>query len=727
MFKQTVLISVSTLLLRVSSSFADPSHSGSEQWTSNEKNSLDRTNNLSSILNGGGYNNEQCFANTELLNPVNLPLLPIIFAQSEDLPNGKCKEDAQRFLRELQNGTLWAVQMFDSSSKYPDGVLYGHTRHLGNFDECYNLQIDAGEVENKMAGRYCLVDLEYKRKDAPISYEPTMDYNPNESFWEAIEERGNIHRVRRYLLQLAICVPSSCSAKDIETALKRPLEKIGANKNININTAVQINYCQTIEEAPKFTLPAIIYCIVLLSLLIIIFVSTLYETELSSGNTSTVRNALLCFSLRRNFKSVLQINYSNPGLDTIHFIRFFLALIVLNGHRVIQYYANPTVNVIDFERLFAFPPIAFYLNGKVVIDVFFALGALLVTYHMLGDLDRRKQLNFFSDVITRYFRLTPSYAVIIFFHAWILPLLGSGPLWKHEIVQESTECSTNWWANLLYINNYVKPTEMCMFQTWYLSVDFQLFILSQFVIYAFWCMPRKIGYSFLGILTIISCAIPFLITYLYRVPPVFVFTLRVQHFSEAPFFASNYIQTYMRFIAYLVGITGGAILHDHRGIKRQISTFWSHVLVVILPLTMAVTFQLWAHRFFMPHFEWSSLEGGFCSFYQKLLFSICICSIIVVLSIDSRLTFYHKFLTPSWAQILAKLTYGVYLVSDIFHIYNNGRRRNPRMFSIYDVIWDSIPDTVSSFLIALVLTLCVEIPFRKLSQIFLPSKKAVTK
>ncbi|XP_072753161.1 nose resistant to fluoxetine protein 6-like [Anoplolepis gracilipes] len=724
MFKQTVLISVSTLLLRISSSFAEQGHSASEQWTLNENN-LDQPN-LNNILHTGGYNNEQCFANTESLNPINLPLLPIIFAQSEDLPDGKCKEDAQRFLKELQNGTLWAVQMFDSSSKYPDGILYGHTRHLGNFDECYNLQIDAGE-ENDIAGRYCLVDLEYKRKDTPISYKRTIDYNPNESFWEAIEERGNIHRVRRYLLQLAICVPSTCSAKDIEIALKRPLEKIGANHNIYIETAVPTNYCQTIEEAPKFTLAAAIYCIILLSLLIVIFVSTWYETELSSGNTSTIRSALLCFSLRRNFKSVLQVNYSNPGLDSIHFIRFFLSIIVLNGHRVIQYYANPTVNVIDFERLFALQPIVFYLNGKVVIDMFFALGALLVTYHMLADLDRRKQFNFFSDVITRYLRLTPSYAVIVFFHVWILPLLGSGPFWKHEIIQESEECATNWWTNLLYINNYVKSTEMCMFQTWYLSVDFQLFILSQFVIYAFWCMPRKIGYSFLGALTIISCAIPFFLTYLYNVPPVFLFTLRLQHFSETPDFATNYIHTYIRFIAYLVGITAGAILHDHRGIKRQISTFLSHVLVLILPLTLTVTFQLWAHRFFMPYFEWSPLEGGFCAFFEKLLFAVCTCGIIVVLSIDSRLTFYHKFLTPSWVQILGKLTYGVYLISDIFHIYNNGRRRNPRMFSIFDVIWDSIPDVVCSFLVALILTLCVEIPFRKLTQILLPSKKAVSK
>ncbi|KAM0732221.1 Nose resistant to fluoxetine protein 6 [Formica fusca] len=495
MFKRIVLITVSILLLRLSSSFAEQSHSTSEQWTFNENNSLDSVN-LNNILD------------------------------DEDLPDGKCKEDTQRFLKELQNGTLWAVQMFDSSSKYPDGVLYGNTRHLGNFDECYNLQSDMEEVENKMAGRYCLVDLEYRRKDA-ISYRSTMDYDPNESFWEAIEERGNTHSIRRYLLKLALCVPATCSAKDVETALKRPLEKIGANNNINIEPVIHVDFCQTIEEAPKFTLAAKIYCIVLLSLLIVILVSTWYETELSSGNTSTVQKALLCFSLRRNFKSVLQVNHSNPGLDSIHFIRFFLSLAVLNGHRVLQYYANPTVNVIHFERLFAIPATAFYLiNGKVVIDMFFALGALLVTYHMLADLDRRKQFNFFSYIVTRYFRLTPSYAIIIFFHVWILPLLGSGPFWKHEIVHESEECAANWWSNLLYINSYVKSTEMCMFQTWYLAVDFQLFILSQFVIYAFWRMPRKIGYSFLGTLTIISCAIPFFLTYSYGVSPIFLFTLR---------------------------------------------------------------------------------------------------------------------------------------------------------------------------------------------------------
>lgn len=74
-----------------------------------------------------------------------------------------------------------------------------------------------------------------------------------------IKERGNIHRIRRYLLKLALCVPSTCSAKDIETALKRPLEKIGASNNINIKTAIHVDFCQTMEEAPKFTFAAKIY------------------------------------------------------------------------------------------------------------------------------------------------------------------------------------------------------------------------------------------------------------------------------------------------------------------------------------------------------------------------------------------------------------------------------------------------------------------------------------
>lgn len=39
-----------------------------------------------------------------------VPVLPVAYARSSTLPEGPCKKQAQRYLRDLKNGTLWATQ-----------------------------------------------------------------------------------------------------------------------------------------------------------------------------------------------------------------------------------------------------------------------------------------------------------------------------------------------------------------------------------------------------------------------------------------------------------------------------------------------------------------------------------------------------------------------------------------------------------------------------------------
>ncbi|RLU20511.1 hypothetical protein DMN91_007121 [Ooceraea biroi] len=96
------------------------------------------------------------------------------------------------------------------------------------------------------------------------------------------------------------------------------------------------------------------------------------------------------------------------------------------------------------EKVVVNPLAIIITNGFVLTDIFLGISAVLVTYQLLKNLDRQKRLNFFTNILFRYFRLTPSYMTVIFFHAWVLPHLGSGPFWKHEIEQESTRCATNW-------------------------------------------------------------------------------------------------------------------------------------------------------------------------------------------------------------------------------------------------------------------------------------------
>jgi peptidoglycan/LPS O-acetylase OafA/YrhL len=57
-------------------------------------------------------------------------------------------------------------------------------------------------------------------------------------------------------------------------------------------------------------------------------------------------------------------------------------------------------------------------------------------------------------------RLTPVYAVVVAVYACLLQHVGSGPIWSTKIDREVERCVDNWWANLLYINNYVNTSAM---------------------------------------------------------------------------------------------------------------------------------------------------------------------------------------------------------------------------------------------------------------------------
>lgn len=54
-----------------------------------------------------------------------------------------------------------------------------------------------------------------------------------------------------------------------------------------------------------------------------------------------------------------------------------------------------------------------------------------------------------------FFRLTPAYAIVIAIYCTWFYKIDSGPLWESKIGLERDRCQNSWWANVLYINNYV--------------------------------------------------------------------------------------------------------------------------------------------------------------------------------------------------------------------------------------------------------------------------------
>lgn len=100
------------------------------------------------------------------------------------------------------NKQINCILVYDSSAKYPEGFLYGNTRHLGNFDECYNLQVNMlDEDVDEITGRYCLVDIEYRRKNISlVTKTPIPEFDAHDSFWEAVEVLLSYFKLKKFMI-----------------------------------------------------------------------------------------------------------------------------------------------------------------------------------------------------------------------------------------------------------------------------------------------------------------------------------------------------------------------------------------------------------------------------------------------------------------------------------------------------------------------------------------------
>lgn len=84
----------------------------------------------------------------------------------------------------------------------------------------------------------------------------------------------------------------------------------------------------------------------------------------------------------------------------------------------------------------------------------------------------------------RYIRYTPVLAALILFTVSLIKFMGNGPVFIIDNIEPY--CKTNWYWALLHVQNYVVPNKQCLEFSWYLSVDFQMFLLSPLLIYPAW-------------------------------------------------------------------------------------------------------------------------------------------------------------------------------------------------------------------------------------------------
>ncbi|KAJ8716991.1 hypothetical protein PYW08_005390 [Mythimna loreyi] len=274
------------------------------------------------------------------------------------------------------------------------------------------------------------------------------------------------------------------------------------------------------------------------------------------------------FSIKRNWKKF--IAPAGKGQDPrikalkgIHGIRAITISAVVIAHAL---YSTMILNV-NPELIESFYDIKFFnmfMNGSLVMQTFFVTSAFLLVYNALIYAEKHtpswSMLPY--QIIMRWLRLTPSYALIIGLTVtWFKRITSGGPIWAKTIYYEARDCRQEWWKHLLYINNYVERTH-CMAQTWYLAADTQLYIFA--LILFLICKTNLRRKIILSLVFVVGLIIPVLHTYYEGLTGIIIASpdMGVNMFFGDPTFHKILIRAHTNLPGCIIGMALGYIVYN---------------------------------------------------------------------------------------------------------------------------------------------------------------------
>ncbi|CAB3360031.1 Hypothetical predicted protein [Cloeon dipterum] len=488
---------------------------------------------------------------------------------SSKIKNDACRQDSLAVLEALKTLQPWALQMVDATAKLPAGLLHGNIKSYGQFDECLEV-ISKGR--RQFVGQYCLANVHIQAFEEVTDRfldEITLGRRANEITYNRTHMPVPDLLPSMALIQFASCIPSSCTPEDVQVTLTDAMQ--WAVKPTGMRASVQVypESCTTLKSNP-FTKGEVAMILVIVILLLLVFFSSAYDiAELNYAESeSPIGKALVAFSLPRNWERLFKEDVVQPGvIGSLDGIRVFSTLWVVMTHKILYYAQEPWINKLQLVDALASLIKMPLINTLLNVDTFLLISGLLKAYHYLRDLEN-KRFNFISCYTRRYLRLTPAYMVVLGFYATLLVRLSSGPGWNKFVEQPTDACKTNWFYNLIYLNNYLDNGNQCMVQTWYLAMDFQLCLLAPLIVYPLWRWPNVGKFIFISV-TLLSVSIPFITIYCARAVPSYV--LGASDSSIQWYMQNIYFITHQRASPYIIGLALGYIFYRMNTTKVKLT------------------------------------------------------------------------------------------------------------------------------------------------------------
>ncbi|KAH6934090.1 hypothetical protein HPB50_020028 [Hyalomma asiaticum] len=618
----------------------------------------------------------------------------------------ECQVGLLRALRGFINFEPWALRLFDATGKYPSGLLQGSRVDMGAFDECLNTVQRDQQGNVRMRGQYCNLLFYVKDSDALMSKIDTMSdlFHPRLLFFKEYFAYKEVPLVR-----LGICFTDECSQADLQAIIDsvKPPQVI-----------VDVSNCVTAEPEP-WTTTQIGIVVFLGVILVIILTATTVDYVLKIRPKQHLKQCvhlqcLMAFSLTSNTHDLLKVaDKARPdqhALQFLHGIRFLCIIHIVVGH----FYTTTAdtwsrlVNMFiasdEWTHMFA-------TAGASSVDTFFFLSGFFLC--LTAGRARSGPIPFILGIVKRLVRIcAPLFFVIMCL--CLLQQFVTGPDSKTFFQKLHDDVANHWWQLLLQIRNFYGNTAWdLLVHTWYLSSDFQLFVVALLTLMVFRGHKMALVAAFI-VLSLLGCAVGTWVVAHYSLYPFLVFPSPIVDMI----WKTNdyyYARPYYHAVCFFSGCLTFLLMSDFK--ERKITK-----LMQVAGWCVAVSCGLIS---VFAKFAWyrdpnltSEAITLFAAFFDRILWSVLLIWITLACS-SGRAGFVGRFLSWNAFVPLSKLSFGVYLIHLPFMQLMFHASRERVLWSKFNVITLWFAVLVWSFLLSYLLFIACEAPATKISNLIL--------
>ncbi|XP_046562219.1 nose resistant to fluoxetine protein 6-like [Haliotis rubra] len=510
----------------------------------------------------------------------------------------QCSNDTVLLVEGLIDRDRWALQFLDSFGKPGSGLLLYQLHWLGSYDECNSIKV---AVEKSLPDNSTVIT-------EPFRSQYCMAYYPVTA---------------QMVVELGTCFPDSCSEKDVAMILNGVLTEINLNLTVSSvsckerdvpilcscnhgNLTVSSVSCKERDVPIDSAASVVIVVLAIFALLLltgtafdIVYIQMpkwrseelkvpvssnskysadllgLSGSSLSSGEHTPLlsehipRQAddvytpgvggkmILAFSVYTNGSKLLSTKQSSDSLRAVHGIRFISMSWVILGHTYF-FGLSMFANISALPNLLTRWTFDAIDNATVSVDTFFLLSGLLVAYLALRELKKGEgRINWFMFYFHRYWRLTPPYMLFIMVYVVMFKYWGSGPMFPQT--GNDPSCKTNFWVNMLYLQNIVRDDKQCMGWAWYLANDMQFYVLSPLIFVPLY-FSSVLGAVAAGVFLLATFITTGVITSYYSIPAG-ITELMTQAPGSVDYMSKYYYKPWCRMGPYIIGLLAGYILY----------------------------------------------------------------------------------------------------------------------------------------------------------------------